>query len=67
MPIPKSNPKRWYLLMLFCLALSIVLFLVADRLIVPPEAAHAVAIMVGLWAPAFGIMGLRAELLEHKN
>jgi hypothetical protein len=62
---PSWNPKRWYLLMLFCLTLSVVLFLVSPRLRVSP-AAREVAVMVALWAPAFGIMGLRAEL-KHKD
>jgi hypothetical protein len=67
MPMPQSNPKRWYLLMLFCLVLSVVLFLVAERLSPPAQGTHDVAIMIALWAPAFGIMGLRAELVERKN
>ncbi len=63
---PSWNPKRWYLLMLFCLTLSVVLFLLSPRLRVSPGAVREVALMVGVWAPAFGVMGLRAEL-KHKD
>jgi hypothetical protein len=67
MASPSWNPKRWYLLMLFCLTLSVVLFLVSKRLGVPAEGTREVALMVALWAPAFGIMGLRAELAQRKD
>lgn len=67
MSTPKWNPRRWYLLMLFCLTLSVVLFLVAKRLGFPAQGPRDVAMMVGLWAPAFGIMGLRAELMGRKD
>jgi hypothetical protein len=67
MTTPSTNPKRWYLLMLFCLTLSIVLFLLANNLRIPTQDTHAVALMVGVWAPAFGIMGLRAELVGRKD
>jgi hypothetical protein len=53
--------------MLFCLTLSIVLFLLANNLAIPTQDTHAVALMIGVWAPAFGIMGLRAELVGRKD
>ncbi|MGD0015515.1 MAG: hypothetical protein ABSD56_14010 [Bryobacteraceae bacterium] len=63
----KENPKRWYIVMVFAMALSFFVFMVAPRLGYPPETAHAIAIMIGLWAPTLGIMGLRAEAMQSKD
>ena len=63
----KDNPKRWYIVMVFAMALSFFGFMVGPRVGYGPEAAHAVGIMIGLWAPVLGVMGLRAELLQKKE
>lgn len=67
MPTPKENPKRWYIVMVFAMALSFFSFLVGPRIGYAPEAAHSAGILIGLWAPVLGIMGLRAELLQKKE
>ncbi len=67
MPTPKENPKRWYLVMAFCVALSFFSFLVGPRIGYTGEASHAIGILIGLWAPVLGIMGLRAELLQKRK
>ncbi len=59
--VQKENPKRWYLVMIFCMLLSFIVFIVAPRLGYQPQTAHDIAIMIGLWAPIMGIMGVRAE------
>ncbi len=64
---PKPNPKRWYLVMLMCLVLSLIVFLVAPKLGYNPGNAHAAALMIALWAPTAAILGVRAELLERKD
>lgn len=61
---PKANPKRWYLVMFFCIILSFVVFMVGPRAGYEPQTAHDIAIMIGLWAPILGIMGVRAEALK---
>ncbi len=63
----KENPKRWYIVMVFCLALSFFAFLVAPRIGYDAEGAHTAAILIGLWAPVLGIMGVRAELLQQRK
>ncbi len=57
----EDKPKRWYFVMCFCLVLSFGVFLFAPRLGYPTWAAHDIGILIGLWAPIMGIMGIRAE------
>lgn len=63
----KNNPKRWYMVMVFAMALSFFVFMVAPRLGYPVDTAHDIAIMIGLWAPTLGIMGVRAEAMRSKE
>jgi lipopolysaccharide export LptBFGC system permease protein LptF len=63
----KPNPKRWYMVMVLCVMFSFFVFIVAPRLGYDPAAAHAIALMIGLWAPTLGILGVRAELLQKKE
>jgi hypothetical protein len=63
----KSNPKRWYIVMVLCIMFSFFVFIAAPRLGYDTEAAHAIALMIGLWAPTLGIMGVRAEALSRKD
>ncbi|MGD0200681.1 MAG: hypothetical protein ABSD27_08030 [Bryobacteraceae bacterium] len=63
----KNNPKRWYLVMVFAMALSFFVFMVAPRLGYEVETAHSMAIMIGIWAPTLGIMGVRAEAMQSKD
>ncbi|MBM3747267.1 MAG: hypothetical protein FJW34_15880 [Acidobacteria bacterium] len=66
MTTPKENPKRWYIVMVFCMALSFFAFVVGPRIGYAEPAMQASGILIGLWAPVLGIMGLRAELLGRK-
>jgi hypothetical protein len=61
---PKENPKRWYIVMVFCMALSFFSFAVGPRIGYAPDAARDIGILIGLWAPVMGVMGLRAELMK---
>jgi len=64
---PKDNPKRWYIVMVFCMAISFFSFMVGPRLGYQPEAAHSIGILIAVWAPVLGVMGVRAELLQKKG
>jgi hypothetical protein len=63
----KPNPKRWYLVMVLCVVFSLFVFIVAPRLGYDRGTAHTIALMIGLWAPTLGILGVRAELLQKKD
>jgi len=63
---PKANPKRWYLVMFFCIIMSFLVFMIAPRIGYEASTAHDIAIMIGLWAPVLGIMGVRAEALSKQ-
>jgi uncharacterized membrane protein HdeD (DUF308 family) len=67
MQVRKQNPNRWYLVMVFCLLLSFGVFLIGPRIGYDPEDAHSFAILIGLWAPTLGILGVRAELFQKKE
>ncbi|MEK7409623.1 MAG: hypothetical protein AAB225_31535 [Acidobacteriota bacterium] len=63
----KVNPKRWYLVMQFCILLSFLTFIVAPRIGYEPAAARDIGLWIGLLAPTMGILGVRAELLSRKE
>lgn len=63
----KSNPKRWYLVMVFCIVLSFFAFIVGPRLGYSETAAQNAALLIAIWAPTLGILGLRAEWLGRKE
>ncbi len=63
----KANPKRWYLVMCLCIVLSFFVFIAGPRIGYDSETAHALALMIGLWAPTLAIFGVRAELLQKKD
>ena len=67
MPVRKQNPNRWYLVMVFCVLLSFFSFIVGPRLGYDSTDAHTIAIMIGLWAPTLGILGVRAELMQKNK
>ena len=67
MPVRKQNPNRWYLVMVFCIVVSFFAFIVGPRLGYNPTDAHTIAIMIGLWAPTLGILGVRAELMQKNK
>lgn len=70
MDIRKQNPNRWYLVMLFCIILSYIVFTVGPRIGYETHSVHEVALLIGMWAPTMGLLGVRAETLrklEEKN
>ncbi|MGA2433650.1 MAG: hypothetical protein ABSG25_00040 [Bryobacteraceae bacterium] len=67
MKILKSNPNRFYLVMIFVILMSFVTFLIGPRLGYPASQIHECAILIAIWAPTLGILGLRAELMNKKQ
>jgi len=67
MQVRKKNPNRFYLVMLFCLLLSFCSFVIAPRIGYERDAAYAVSIMIGLWAPTLCILGVARELMAKKD
>ena len=66
MDIPKQA-KRWYLVMVFCVLLSFFAFAVGPVIGYPRETIEHVGLMIALWAPTLGILGVRAELLQRRE
>jgi hypothetical protein len=64
MDIPKEA-KRWYLVMVFCILLSFFAFAVGPNIGYASNAIQHVGLMIALWAPTLGILGVRAELLKR--
>ncbi len=63
----KPNPKRWYMVMVLCVCFSVLLFVAAPRMGYAAEDAHTFALMMAIWAPTLGILGVRAEFLQRKQ
>ncbi len=53
--------------MILCMLLSFGSFLFGPQLGYEPAAIRDVGLMIGLWAPILGIMGVRAEVLQRKQ
>lgn len=60
-----AGPMVWYALAGISILCSLYIFLIAD--IGSEIRRFAASIFVGLWAPMFGIIGLRAEMLEMRQ
>jgi hypothetical protein len=60
-----AGPMIWYLLAgaSILLALYVIFFAPAHSEV----ERYGIALFIGLWAPMFGIMGLRAELMEMRE
>ncbi len=57
-----AGPMIWYLLSGASILLALYVILLAD---VPTDSRrYGIAVFIGLWAPMFGIMGIRAEVME---
>ena len=57
-----AGPMIWYLLSGLSILLALYVLLIAE---VPTDARrYGIAVFIGLWAPMFGIMGIRAEVME---
>ena len=57
------NSNTWYLMMIVSILMAVMLFL---NIAGYENAADArqVGVFVGLWAPTFGILGVRSQLNE---
>lgn len=60
-----AGPAVRYLLAGLSIIISLYLFLPAHG--GDESSRHEVALFIGLWAPMFGILGLRAEILEMRE
>jgi len=58
-----AGPMIWYALAGLSILLSGYLFLFSAE----NESRHGVGLFIGLWAPMFGILGLRAEMMELRE
>ena len=57
------HPNFWYALMIVALAVSLFIFLAGTSIgYSSRDTAHSVGIFLALWAPVFGVLGLRAQL-----
>ena len=65
MDIHKQNPNRWYMVMVFCILMSYIVFMVGPRIGFEAHAVHEVALLIGMWAPTLGLLGVRAETLRR--
>ena len=59
----RTRAEVWYLAMIFCFATSTVSTLVMAFRDIDAR-LYAVPIMLGLWAPVLGVLGVRAQLLQ---
>tara|TARA_B100000963_G_scaffold186189_1_gene161894 strand:+ start:262 stop:438 length:177 start_codon:yes stop_codon:yes gene_type:complete len=57
------NSNTWYLLMILSILMAVMLFLNIPGY-EDAASARQVGVFVGLWAPTFGILGVRAQLKE---
>ena len=59
------NSNLWYLLMIISILMSVLLFLDLPAYKESADARQA-GIFVGLWAPTFGVLGIRSQLNENR-
>lgn len=57
------NSNTWYLLMILSILMAVMLFLNIPGY-EDAASARQVGVFVGLWAPTFGVLGVRAQLKE---
>ena len=60
------NSNLWYLLMIISILMAVLLFLNLPGYPEPAD-ARQVGVFVGLWAPTFGILGVRSQLNENNR
>ena len=60
------NSNSWYLLMILSILMAVLLFLNIPGY-ENAASARQVGVFVGLWAPTFGALGIRAQLLESSR
>ncbi len=61
-----AGPMIWYAFAGLSILISLYLFLTAAEAAVGMQ-QQAIAIFIGLWAPMFAILGLRAELFSVRD
>ena len=63
----KSN--NWYLAMIVSIFVAVLAFVFGTNLFnyESTHQARQVGIFIGLWAPTFGALGIRAQLLESSR
>jgi len=64
--VPKEA-TRWYFVMIFCVLLSFFAFLVGPRIGYSQETIEHAGLMIAIWAPTLGILGVRAELMQRRE
>jgi|TARA_B110000438_G_scaffold84282_1_gene83870 hypothetical protein len=57
------NSNTWYLMMIISILMAVLLFLNIAGYENSAD-ARQVGVFVGLWAPTFGILGVRSQLNE---
>ena len=57
------NSNTWYLMMIISILMAVLLFLNIAGYEKSAD-ARQVGVFVGLWAPTFGILGVRSQLNE---
>jgi len=60
-----ASPTLWYAFAGLAILASLYLFLFDSN--ANELRRYATAVFVGLWAPMFGLLGLRAEVIEMRN
>jgi len=60
------NSNLWYLMMIISILMAVLLFLDFPGYANPSDARQA-GVFVGLWAPTFGILGVRSQLNENNK
>ena len=60
------NSNTWYLMMIISILMAVLLFLNIAGYENSAD-ARQVGVFVGLWAPTFGILGVRSQLNENNR
>jgi hypothetical protein len=53
--------------MVFCVLLSFFAFVVGPRIGYARERIEPAALMIAIWAPTLGVLGVRAELQQQRE
>jgi hypothetical protein len=60
------RPNVWYLAMILCLFASILIY-ISGTALGWGSTPYAVAQFLGIWAPGFGVLGLRSEWIARSG
>jgi hypothetical protein len=67
--MPAIRPVRsnvWYLAMILCFFTSILIY-ISGTALGWGTTPYAVAQFLGIWAPSFGLLGVRSELISRSG